>query len=194
MTRVSPLLPALAAAVVLALTGCASVDEGRDTVDADARLAELTDRLGRAASETYTAVYALGTGEMATVVSAPPRTATISGDDRLLIGPDGVIACEDGACSRPPGADDPPGATGIVTPEQVRAMVTAAAHTPGADVVMSTESFAGQDALCADVNGMSDFTVCATEDGVLASFRGEGEATLELTRLSESADSSSLVA
>jgi hypothetical protein len=41
---------------------------------------------------------------------------------------------------------------------------------------------------------MSDFTVCATEDGVLASFRGEGEATLELTRLSESADSSSLVA
>jgi hypothetical protein len=194
MTRPSPRLPALVAVALLALTGCATVDEGRDTVDAEARLAELSDRLGRAASETYTAVYALGNGEMATVVSAPPRTATISGDDRLLIGPDGVTVCEDGECSRPPGVDEPPGATGIVTPEQVRAMVSAAVATPGADVVMSTETFAGQEALCADVNGMSDFTVCATEDGILASFRGAGETTLELTRLSESADSSSLEA
>ncbi|WP_033339500.1 hypothetical protein [Catenuloplanes japonicus] len=188
MTRVPSRLLATVTVAVLALSGCATVDEGTGTVDAEARLAELTDRLGRAASETYTAVYALGTGEMATVVSAPPRTATISGDDRLLIGPDGVISCEDGTCSRPPGADDPPGATGIVTPEQVRAMVSAAAHTPGADVVMSTETFAGQDSLCADVDGMSAFTVCATEDGVLASFRGEGETTLELTRLTGSAD------
>ncbi|MFI5843423.1 hypothetical protein ACIA8K_27315 [Catenuloplanes sp. NPDC051500] len=198
MTRVPPRLPAFAAAIALTgcltLTGCASADDGRDTMDAGTRLAELTDRLGRAASQTYTAVYALGTGEMATVVSAPPRTATISGDDRLLIGPEGVIACEDGTCSRPPGADDPPGATGIVTPEQVRAMVTAAAHTPGADVALSTESFAGEEALCADVQSMSDFTVCVTDNGILASFRGDGETTLELTRLSESADSSSLVA
>ncbi|MDP9799304.1 hypothetical protein J2S43_007816 [Catenuloplanes nepalensis] len=181
MTR----LAALAAVAVLALTGCAAQDTGDG-----GRLAEVIDRLGHASAETYTAVYALGTGEMATVVSSPPRTATISGDDRLVIGPDGVTLCKDGACSRPPGAADAPGGTGIVTPEQVRAMVSAAAHLPGVDVALSTATFAGREALCADVHGLSDFTVCVTEDGILASFRGDGEITLELTRLAESADAS----
>ncbi|MDR7279312.1 hypothetical protein [Catenuloplanes atrovinosus] len=185
MIRVRP----LAAVAVLALAGCAAPGDRPGQGDG-AGLDALVDRLGQASSATYTAVYALGTGEMATVVSAPPRTATISGDDRLIVGPDGVTLCQDGACSRPPGAADAPGGTGIVTPEQVRAMVSAAAHLPGVDVAMSTATFAGREALCADVHGLSDFTVCVTADGVLASFRGDGEITLELTRLTGSADAS----
>ncbi|GAB7040497.1 MULTISPECIES: hypothetical protein [Catenuloplanes] len=176
-------LPAAVAA--LALTGCAAPGVGDG-----GGLTEVIDRLGQASAKTYTAVYALGTGEMTTVVNAPPRTAVISGGDRLVVGPDGVTLCEDGACSRPPGATDAPGGIGIVTPEQVRAMVTAAAHLPGVDVAISTATFAGREALCADVHGMSDFTVCVTADGMLASFRGDGEITLELTRLAESADAS----
>ena len=102
---------------------------------------------------------------------------------------------------------------GFVTPELALGLVAAAALVPGTDVDTSEREFAGQDALCADVTGVADgmaqleedaddeatptdaiqdFSVCVTEDGVLAAFTGTtsaGEkAAIELIDFDDSAN------
>lgn len=104
---------------------------------------------------------------------------------------------------------------GFVTPELALGLVAAAALVPGTDVDTSEREFAGQDALCADVTGVADgvaqledgaadadeatptdaiqdFSVCVTDDGVLAAFTGTtsaGEkAALELVKFEDSVD------
>jgi hypothetical protein len=111
---------------------------------------------------------------------------------------------------------------GFVTPELALGLVAAAALVPGTDVATSERKFAGQDALCADVTGvadgvanleqaddsdaaedaaeaaeaaaetLNDFSVCVTEDGVLAAFTGKTQAgeqsAIELIKFRDSAN------
>jgi hypothetical protein len=105
---------------------------------------------------------------------------------------------------------------GFVTPELALGLVAAAALLPGTDVATSEKEFAGQEALCADVTGvadgvadleaaddsgaaaatsdeaLNDFSVCVTEDGVLAAFTGTTQAgetsAIELIKFRETAD------
>lgn len=211
---------ALASTLAAAGFGCGIIDQAKNLVDTATVLSDFADRLGRAASLTYTAEYAVTGGDKVTLVQQPPNAAFISDKGRFIFTSDTLYLCgvEDGTmtCQKSPNqAADVNAADagfvagvagpGFVTPELALGLVAASALVPGAKVSQSTKTIAGQESLCADVTGvdqadtsgdesLQDFSVCVTEVGILASFHGtstEGETLgIELTKYSGSADPS----
>jgi hypothetical protein len=155
-----------------------------------------------------------------TLVQQPPNAAFVTDDGRFIFTPDFIYVCDTDkgkmTCHKSPNqAQDVTAAdagliTGVagpffVTPELALGLIAAAAFVPGADVAESEKTIAGQKSLCANVTNLEkagstanpgdnlhDFSVCVTEDGVLASFSGSlksGEtASVELTSFSAEAD------
>jgi hypothetical protein len=92
----------------------------------------------------------------------------------------------------------------FITPEFALALILAAALVPGAKVTQSDKTIAGRSSKCASATNLEataqegdtdvpkEFTVCVTDDGVLASFSGTSTAgevkAIELTKYSASAD------
>jgi hypothetical protein len=207
--RTATSLATVAAAAALGglSLGCGIVQNAVDTANT---LGEFSDRLGKASSLTYTAEYRTDGGSV-TLVQQPPSTAILHGDQRLILTADTMTICDAGECQQAASAAaladaDLVGGVaggGFLTPELALGLVAAAAVVPGSDVSTSEREFAGQDALCADVTGIEDptgteeeivqeFSVCVTEDGVLASFSGAtntGErASISLVGYSEEVD------
>lgn len=213
---------AIPAAVVLGIgsLGCGVIDTVRNVVDTAGTLSEFSDRLGKAASLTYTAEYRIEGSDSDTVgyVQQPPNSATVKGDGRMIFTPEHMIFCGPASgrvtCQKAPNhaaaAGDPTLVAGVagpgfITPEVALGMVAIAALVPDADVETSERTIAGQKSLCADVTGIKDpnagpdevaqdFSVCVTESGVLAAFNGTtdtGEkASLELVSYSDRVDGS----
>ncbi|MEV0716498.1 hypothetical protein [Asanoa sp. NPDC050611] len=210
--RTTARVATVAAAVVLGgLTlGCGLVQNAVDTAQT---LGEFSDRLGRSAELTYTAEYRTDDATV-TFVQRPPNSAVLGADGRLIFSPTAMIMCDKRECQRAPhaGAVAGPdadlvaavGGAGFLTPELALGLVAAAAIVPGTDVSTSEREIAGQDSLCADVDGIEDpqtgaqpgdmksFSVCVTDSGLLASFSGEthgGERTaIELVSYSDKVD------
>jgi hypothetical protein len=201
------------AAVVLGgfTLGCGLVQNAVDTAQT---LGDFSDRLGKSAGLTYTATYKTD-GTTVTFVQQPPNSAVLRADSRLIFTPKAMIMCDKGECQRAPntgavaGPDDANlvaavGGTGFLTPELALGLVAAAAMVPGTDVSTSEREIAGQNSLCADVDGIEDpqagaqpddmrsFSVCVTDTGLLSSFSGEthgGEKTaIELVSYSGKVD------
>ena len=125
-----------------------------------------------------------------------------------------MTICDAGECQQAPSAAAVSGTAdanlvasvagaGFLTPELALGLVAAAAIVPGSDVSTSEKEIGGVDSLCADVTGIKDptgadeemvqeFSVCVTEDGVLASFSGAtntGEqASIEMVAFSDTVD------
>ncbi|GAA1746326.1 hypothetical protein GCM10009681_16830 [Luedemannella helvata] len=209
-----------AATLVVAL-GCGVINQAKDLVDNVATLGDFADRLGKAQNLTYTAKYDLaGQGEDVahlTMAQQPPNTVFLGKEGRYLSLADATYVCDvkDGGttCTRSPstataGADGSAlaGAAGgtFVSPELALGLVLAASVVPGVTVSKSEKTIAEQDVLCANVTGLEaaadagttdglrDFSVCITDNGVLASFAGtlqNGEAAkVEMTSYSTKAD------
>ena len=214
-TRRTARLVVVPAVVVLAVgsLGCGVLDTVRNAVDTAGTLADFADRLGGARQLTYTAKYKIvgGEGGSVTLVQSPPNSAIVNGPDRMIFTPEHLTICDHNQCQQAPNTAPTPDATlvagvagaGFVTPELALGLVAAAALVPGSDVRTSERRIAGQDSLCADVTGLkdpdggtgeqlTDFSVCVTEAGVLASFNGKlgtGErGAIELTGYSEQVD------
>lgn len=201
------------AAVVLGgfTLGCGLVQNAVDTAQT---LGEFSDRLGKSAELTYTAEYKTDDATV-TLVQQPPNSAILSANGRLIFTPKAMIMCDKGECQKAPntaavaGPEDANlvaavGGAGFLTPELALGLVAAAAIVPGTDVSTSERKVAGQDSLCADVDGIEDpqagaqpgdmksFSVCVTDTGLLASFSGEthggDKAVVEMVSYSDKVD------
>jgi hypothetical protein len=186
--------------------GCGIVQNAVDTANT---LGEFSDRLGKAATLTYTAEYQTDGGTV-TLAQQPPNTAVMSGEQKLIFTAEAMTICDAGECQQAPSAASVADADlmgnvagGFLTPELALGLVAAAAIVPGSDVSTSEKEIAGQEALCADVTGIEEptgadgeivqeFSVCVTGSGVLASFSGAtntGEqASVELVAFSDEVD------
>lgn|GEM_PF-1631559 len=190
-------LAALLAATLLG--GCGIVPDGRTVVDSATVLGQFVGQLGQAGSVAYTAEYSTTGGRAVTVVRSAPRTAYLVTAGRFIVTPDHLIRCEAGTCRR---AANPGRAAdlaelveefvgpGFTTPDEVMTTVATAAFAPGVKVHVSGTAIAGQPALCGDVRGLEKtaelparFSVCVTDQGIVASYTG-----MELRSLSGWAD------
>lgn len=184
-------------------------------------LGGLADRLGEGRRLAHTATYDVTGGEPVTLVRRPPRAAFLTGRGRFVFTADRLISCTADTCRRAPNRTPGPNSAalgqdsaapalvaevtgrGFATPEEVLALVAAAALVPGARAQLSSGTIAGQDAQCAAVSGLDsasatgqpalgDFALCVTTEGVLASFRGtlgDGRhAEIKLARLDRTTD------
>jgi hypothetical protein len=220
---------ALALVLIGGVLGCGFINQAKNFVDTAGVLGDFADRLGKAATLTYTAEYKVSgqdekgkAKEEPTVklVQQPPNAAFITDDGSFIFTSDFTYLCstEKGTmtCNKTPNqapnvsAADAGLISGVagpffVTPEIALGLVAAAAFVPGAKVTQSEKSIGGQKSLCADVTNLENaastpgakdalhnFSVCVTEDGVLASFSGSlqnGEsAKVELVSFSAEAD------
>ena len=222
MTPISRVLVVATAATLLAASlGCGLISQAKGIVDNVATLGDFADRLGKAQNLTYTAEYDVdGKKDTAhlTLAQQPPNTVFIGDKGRYLFTGDAMYLCDakDGGttCTKSPNAAGQAGANGsalagvaggtFVSPELALGLILAASVVPGAKVEKSEKKVAGQDTLCAKVSGLEaaatagdndavhDFSVCITNDGVLAEFAGtlqSGEtAKVAMTKYKASAD------
>jgi hypothetical protein len=202
MTRTSRVLVVgLATALVAATLGCGLINQAKELVGAAQILSDFGDRLGKAATLTYTAEYQVTDGDKVTLVQQPPNAAFLSPDGRFIFTADSLLLCgsEKGTmtCQKSPNNSTKVDASqagfvagvagpGFITPEVALGLILAAALVPGANVAQSSKTIAGEKSLCAtatnldkaaspgDKSAVKDFSVCVTEAGILASFSGTG--------------------
>ena len=194
------LVVSLATTLAAATLGCGLIGKAKDIVGTAQVLTDFSDRLGKAASLTYTAEYKVEGGDTVTLVQQPPNAAFLGKDGaRFIFTAESLIFCgaEKGTmtCQKSPnnaaqvGASDAGYVAGVagpgfVTPEVALGLIAAAAFVPGATVSQSEKTIAGEKSLCANASNLEkaaspgdtkapkDFSVCITEAGVLASFSG----------------------
>lgn len=213
MTKRGPaMLTALVLGAVTAL-GC-GIGSAKNIAPTATVLAEFADRLSHGRQSTYTATYDVPDGERVTLVREPRRAAFLTQRGRFVFTAGHLVRCAGNTCHRTPNQQPDLDTTtsglaaevtgpGFLTAEDALAVVAAAALVPGAKVKPSTRTIAGQEAVCGDVTGLAaanppgqeplrDFSVCVTDAGVLASFRGtldNGRAVaVELTSVGQAAD------
>lgn len=168
-----------------ALTACGVTLPAIDRTD----LAnDLAARLSHAGAVDYAATYQLSDGASATIAQTtkPKRTAYRWAGGSLLLTPDSTTKCTGTppACTTtaPPATASPQEIPelpkhGLVSPQRVGAMLTAAVLDLGTDIQQRDTTVAGQPASCVEVNGERDgapygFDVCVVTDGVIGSFSG----------------------
>jgi hypothetical protein len=193
------LVGSLAVALAVGSLGCGVLNQAKNIAEAASVLGDFADRLGKAATLTYTAEYQVSGGEKVTLVQQPPSAAFIGTSGRFIFTPEFMYLCGEDkgklSCQKSPNQTGNTSAgesgfvagvagPGFVTPELALGLVIAAAVVPGADVSKSEKTVAGQKSLCANVTGLDaaatpgdgdapkDFSVCVTEVGILASFSG----------------------
>ena len=199
-TRTSRVLVTiLATALAAATLGCGLINQAKELVGTAQILSDFAERLGKAATLTYTAEYEVTGGEKVTLVQQPPNAAFIGKDGRFIFTTEFVYLCSTErsvlTCQKSPNRAVDVGAAntgfvagatgpGFVTPEIAVGLIAAAALVPGAKVEQSNKTIAGQETLCAMATGLEaaaspgdkdapkDFSVCVTDAGILASFSG----------------------
>jgi hypothetical protein len=181
----------VASLVALAVTslGCGALNQAKNIAEAAGVLGDFADRLGKAATMTYTAEYQVSGGDKVTLVQQPPSAAFIGGDGRFIFTPDVMYLCgeQNGklSCQKSPNQSGSTTAgetgfaagvagPGFVTPELALGLIIAAAVVPGADVSTSEKTVAGQKSLCATVTGLDSSTVVGSA-GVADSAASPGE-------------------
>jgi len=196
--------------VVLAAvsSGCGLGGQSERFADTAQVLGQFADRLGQSADLTYAAEYRVSGGDNVTVLRRPPKALFANPSASFIVTPEYVYVCEKDTCQRAVNnardsgtayADVVAGITGpgFVTPQTVLGLIAAAAFGPGTRAETSERTIAGESSSCADVTNHGaedappDFTVCVTEAGVLASFRGttpRGRADIELVQFSSTVD------
>jgi hypothetical protein len=183
----------LAAGLAALVSGCAAVNATQPGAGRVQLVSDLADRLERAGSLTYTAVYRMPQGVTATIAQAqnPARAAYGYPGGKLILTPAATSDCrtQDArtVCTLtapPTPGSDPAGALvggiavrGLIAPAVVIGLLTAAGLDGDALVTTHDTTLAGQNATCVDIKGVrdaasSEFEVCVTSDGVLASFAG----------------------
>jgi hypothetical protein len=198
ITRV--LVVSLATTLAAATLGCGLIGKAQDIVGTAQVLSDFGDRLGKAATLTYTAEYKVEGGDTVTLAQQPPNAAFLGKNGaRFIFTAESLYFCgaEKGTmtCQKSPnnaaqvGASDAGYVAGVagpgfITPEVALGLIAAAAFVPGATVSQSEKTIAGEKSLCAnasnldkaaspgDTSAPKDFSVCITEAGVLASFIG----------------------
>ena len=222
MTSIRARSIGFAAVAVVALAtglGCGVLSAANNAVHNISAISDLADKINNSGAATYQADYRLDDGSTVTVAQQPPNSADIGTKARYLATADAFYLCEQGdgkwTCGKTPntGSAGPQSAAiaagmtgnGFISAPMAVAVLTAAAIVPHAKVDMTTQSIAGQRSTCATVSNLeqaqrdptqtpkvSDFTVCVTDQGILARFSGTAtdgkKARVELTKYSPAVD------
>jgi len=184
----------LAVATATGTSGCVAIGSAQPGGGRFQLVSDLAHRLERSGSLTYTAVYRLPQGASATISQAqnPGRAAYTYPGGKLVLGPDSTADCRTQPAgpttctlTPPPSPGTDPATAlvdgiavrGLIAPPVVVGLLTTAALDGDAQVTTHDTTLAGQNATCVDIQGVrtgpaSDFEVCVTPDGVLASFAG----------------------
>lgn len=199
-----------ASAVLLTLVaGCGDLgDTGQQLTRGDL-VNDLASQLSRSSTLTYSASYRLAGGANAMIVQAqrPTRSAYLYPGGKVTVTADATTECRTGAkqptctvtppptpASRPPTTlFDGAGRQGMVIPDAVLSLLTAAALDNDAAVSQHDTTIAGRHATCVRVDNVdnaeaSRFDACITTEGVLGSFAGtlSGESVdIVMTRFEE---------
>jgi hypothetical protein len=176
-----------------ATAGCSELDEPGQGLTRNDLVADLAAQMSGAASLTYEASYQLSGGETATIAQAqkPARSAYVYPGGRVTVTTDATTECrtvtKTTTCTMtaPATPTSPPparvfegaGATGMVTPATVLALLNAAVLDTDVVVDQHDTTIAGRHATCVELTGVDDaaardFTTCITNEGVLGSFSG----------------------
>lgn len=193
------LVTTMATVLGAASLGCGLVGQAQNLVDTAQVLSDFADRLGKAATLTYTAQYRVTDGDNVTLVQQPPNSAFVGKSGSFIFTKEYMYVCGEekgvATCQRTPNNAPDVGAAdtgvvagvtgaGFVTPEIALGLIAAAAFVPGAKVSTSETTIAGEKSLCANATNLEaaasegdkdapkDFSVCVTETGILASFSG----------------------
>ena len=201
-TRV--LRAAAALAATAALVGCGAIREATQAADTVTAVGDLAESLGNSDTLTYTADYRLADGSTTTAVQQPPDTAFIGRSGRFVSTPQRLVMCDaKNVCQSGvnrtgelditnAGLVPAAAGAGFVTAPIVLPLFAPSAITEGTTVHKSTRTIAGQRSTCLKVDGKRRFTVCVTDAGLLASFKGdldhEQTADIELTRYATAVD------
>ena len=188
-----PAALAVFAAAVTALSGCVAVNTTQPGGGRAQLVNDLAGRLDRSGSLTYTAVYRLPQGATGTILQAqdPGRAAYSYPGGKLSLTPQQLADCRtEGAVTTctltpPPSPGSDPATAligqiadrGLIPPQLVIGLLTAAAVDTQAVVTTRDTTIAGENATCVQVSGVqnasaSSFEVCVTTGGLLGSFTG----------------------
>jgi hypothetical protein len=201
-------LTAVALLLCAAAAGCSDLDEPGQGLTRNDLVADLAAQMSAAADLTYEASYQLAGGEKATVAQAqkPARTAYVYPGGKLTVTADATTECRTAktttcTMTAPATAASPPsetvfagaGASGLVAPAVVLALLNAAALDSDVTVDQHDTTIAGRHATCVELRGVDeaaarDFTTCITNEGVLGSFNGklnQTEMDVAMTHYSE---------
>jgi hypothetical protein len=210
----------VAAVLVVGTLGCGILSKAKTLSDTVSLIAQLSDRLKNAQTATYTAKYNVsgddvtGNGQV-TIAQQPPNSAIVSGGSAFIQTKDflylcttagGTMSCDKSTIASTDSASSAEStASGLMTPELAIGLLAVAAVAPGVSVSSTNKTIAGQNSLCATVSGLStagpsdapaakDFTICVTDNGVLASFAGTStdnkKITMDMISYSGTADPS----
>jgi hypothetical protein len=203
--------PAAVIATAMML-GCGMFGQVRQSADTISAVGDLAGKLENSDRLTYTADYRLGDGSPATVTRQPPNAAATSRSGRFVATPQTVLVCgAQNSCQSAlnrtgeydvTNADLVPSAVGgdLVPVPTVLAMLSSGAVNSDAKVTRTTKKIAGRPSTCLKITGIRNedhpqrhaFTVCVTDDGVLAAFDGDVDrgrtAHLELTGFTTAVD------
>jgi hypothetical protein len=184
---------AVFAVAATALSGCVAVNTTQPGGGRAQLVNDLAGRLDRSGTLTYTAVYRLPQGATGTISQAqdPGRAAYVYPGGKLSLTPQQLADCRtDGTVTTctltpPPSPGSDPATAliseiagrGLVPPQLVIGLLTAAAVDPQAVVTTRDTTIAGENATCVQVTGVqnakaSSFEVCVTTGGLLGSFTG----------------------
>jgi hypothetical protein len=217
-TRVRTIGFAAAAAVALAASlGCGVLSAANNAVHNISAVSDLADKINQSGTATYQADYRLDDGSIVTVAQQPPNSADVSPKARFISTADAFYLCDQDSgkwtCEKTANTGTPDtesaaiaaamSGNGFISAPMAVAVLTAAAIVPHAKVDMSTQTVAGQRSTCATVSNLeqaqrdqeqkiSDFTVCVTDQGILARFSGTAtdgkKAKVELTKYTTAVD------
>jgi hypothetical protein len=191
-----PAVLAVLAVATTALSGCVAVNTGPGGGRVQL-VSDLASRLERSGALTFTAVYRLPQGATATISQAqnPGRAGYVYPGGKLTLTPGEVADCRTGATTTctltpPPSPGTDPAAAligevsdrGLVAPQLVITLLTAAEVSAQAVVTTRDTTIAGENATCVKIEGVqnaaaSTFEVCVTTDGLLGSFTGQVNGT-----------------
>jgi hypothetical protein len=194
--RRSLALFALLTGVVLA--GCSTMPPAAESSGGREFVDDLVDRLHAATSTTYTATYAVRGGGTGTLAEQPPvaRSAYRYPTGMTRLTARGASFCTTGSqkamCQSIPtvtDAADRIARGGLVRPETVIALLTAAALDKDSVIREHDTTIAGSPSTCVTIaDGTSDtdeYDACVTADGLLGSFRGTVSGTpVDITMVS----------
>lgn len=194
--RAVPLVAALCAAL-LGSGGCDMINDAAAPIDRDRLIEDVVEQLQSGEEIRYQATYQLSGGNRARVSQRikPDRIAYAYPDGLLVLGEQERTACD--LAVKPPKCEIsilqrasgglPGGFTdlaehGMMAGPVVADLLRAASLQPTTTVKPHDTTIAGVPASCLEVYGLADaaatdFTVCVTADGVLASFVGVVDGT-----------------
>lgn len=183
----------IAAGALITGAGCQTLNDAGQVIGRADLVNDLAARLDRSGELTYSADYQLPDADTGTIAqsSKPPRSAYIFPGGRVIVTDKATTECRTaGATSTctvtpppSPGAKPPAsvfakaGKRGLVTPNVVIGLLTAAALDADAIIKQNDTTIAGRHATCVQVRQVknaaaSSFDACITTEGVLGSFTG----------------------